>query len=99
MLLLHGQDLLQHAPRRRVAGTEPGDDLAVGRDGHAFGDQVLAEHRGEFGRVVFGVAPTRQRVRIEVGLSRSWVIRAAIMSAWPSSSVACRRNSAAAAGR
>src|ERR1700682_5286235 len=38
VLLLHGQDVFDHAASGGVAVAQPADDLLVGRDGHPFGN-------------------------------------------------------------
>ena len=70
VLLFDREDLFEHPSRRRVAVTEPRDDLAVGADRDPLGDEVLLDHLGQAGgRLVFRVGPARERVGIEIWFS------------------------------
>ena len=63
VFLFVAQDVFEQAPRRRVALADQPDDLAVGLDRHAFGDQVGFDHGFQVERfVVGGVAALGQRV-------------------------------------
>ena len=44
VFFFHGHDANQHLPGRRVTVADRGDHLAVGFNGHAFGDQVGLDH-------------------------------------------------------
>ncbi len=70
MLLLDGEDAFHQAPGRRVVVAEIADDLPVGLDRDALGDQVLLEHVDESRALdVLGVAPRREAVGGEVRLA------------------------------
>src|SRR5205823_10445224 len=67
VLLLHRQDVLDHAAAGRVVGPEPADDLLVGGDGHPLGDEILLDHVDEvLAGGVFGVTAFHQGGRVEV---------------------------------
>ncbi len=70
MLLLDGEYLLDHPPRRRVAVAEPPRDLLVGGDRHPLGDEILLDHVEEAVPLdVLGVAAGDESRRVEVGCS------------------------------
>src|SRR5262245_21383430 len=70
MLLLHREDALEHAARRRIVVREIPDHLAVAVDRDALGDQVLLDHVDQgASRDVLGMAPGGEPLRREVGLA------------------------------
>ena len=70
MALLFAQDVFEQAPRGGVLVADQRDELAVGLDGHALGDQVGLDHGFQIGRFVIpGVAATGQRIGREIGLA------------------------------
>src|SRR3990172_680089 len=70
MPFLGGEDLLEPAPRRRVAITQVLDHLAVGVDGDPLRHQVLADHVDQaFALDVLRMAPRQETVGIHVGRS------------------------------
>src|SRR5262249_50225450 len=68
VLLLLGQDALDHHPGDRVLLAEVARQFTVVLDRDALGDQVLADHRLEvIAGLVLGRRARGQRLRIEVG--------------------------------
>ena len=70
MLLLGGEDLLEHPPGGGVVVAQPPDDLLIRGDRHALRDQVLPDHVQQVARgVVLRVRPGREALGGEVGLA------------------------------
>ena len=67
MFLFHGEDVFQKSSSRHVLVAEPTDDVAVGSDSDAFGDEIVLDHLDEVvARVVFGVGPITEARGVEI---------------------------------
>jgi len=67
VLLLHGEDPLEHPACRWVIITEVGDHLTIPVDGDPFGDEVFLDHVAEgISFDILSVAPGQEALRREV---------------------------------
>src|SRR6185436_20525698 len=70
MLLLLGQNVLQHYTRRRVVVTKMADHLAIGLNGNSLCNQIFFDHFNQIVSLdIFRGRSRRDTLRIEVWLS------------------------------
>src|SRR3546814_8095096 len=70
VILLVGEDVLEHDARRGIVVAEIADQLLIMFDHQAFGDQIVLDHLHEIAAVaVFGRSTAGEALRIKIGRS------------------------------
>src|SRR3546814_2574483 len=68
VILLVGEDVLEHDARRGIVVAEIADQLLIMFDHQAFGDQIVLDHLHEIAAVaVFGRSTAGEALRIKIG--------------------------------